>query len=605
TYAAGVYNISLTITTNGGCQATATGVVKVGSAQPTTMFTAVPTSQCAGQPIQFTDQSTGGANQWFWQFGDGSSDTAQNPIYIYTKPGTYDVTLTAYNNGCFQKLTKAAFITITPPLADFKYTFACGAKTNYTFTDNSTGATSWSWDFGDGTTYNAGPNPPVHIYSTPVTKVYNVTLTVSNGTCTNSITKQITVNQSTTVSSPVNPVCNNTAITILTNAPVNTVGYTFDFGDGQTASSGSGATTHTYAKAGDYNITVTTTNSNGCVETSPVYVMHISGPTVKFTTPTMVSCGALNASFTDQSTPSPNSTLSNWVWDFGDATTASGQVIPPHAYNNQGIFSVKLKVTDNNGCSDSLTIPNLITISIPVAKYFTNDSNYCPSSNIKFNNTSTGGFNPVYTWDFKDGTTYVGPNPPLHVFPLVNKYPVSLSITDVYNCTSTYSSPIPINIDTPNASFTMSANYSACPPLTEKFTFTGHYPLTYTWVFDNNATASIPSPSTIYTLPGDYYPKLTVKSPGGCIASFSDHIHIDGPVGTFSYSPLSGCDSLDVNFQVVNSNAVLYIWNFNDSQVDTTAASTITHHYNVPASYLPFVTLQDAGGCKVNYFYGN
>ena len=57
TYAAGIYNISLTITTSGGCTATATGTVKVGSTKPTPLFTASPTTQCVGQPIQFTDQS--------------------------------------------------------------------------------------------------------------------------------------------------------------------------------------------------------------------------------------------------------------------------------------------------------------------------------------------------------------------------------------------------------------------------------------------------------------------------------------------------------------------------------------------------------------------
>ena len=200
TYAAGVYNISLTITTSGGCQATATGTVKVGSSKPTPLFTATPTTQCVGQPIQFNDQSTGGADQWLWNFGDGSTSSLQNPVYSYTKPGTYDVTLTVYNQGCLQSLIKTAFITINPPLADFKYTTACGQNNNFTFTDNSTGPVStWLWDFKDGTTYS-GQNPPAHVFPSGSPQIYNVSLTVTNGACSNTKSIPITANQGITIS---------------------------------------------------------------------------------------------------------------------------------------------------------------------------------------------------------------------------------------------------------------------------------------------------------------------------------------------------------------------------------------------------------------------
>jgi gliding motility-associated-like protein len=600
TYPAGVYNISLTITTNGGCTATATGVVKVGSVQPVTNFSAVPTSACVGQSIQFTDLSSGPPDQWLWDFGDGSTATTQNPAYSYTKPGLYDVTLTAYDQGCFQKVTKTAFITINPPLADFTYTSGCGAINVYTFKDASTGATTWDWDFGDLTAHSTIQAPPPHTYAPGAPTIYNVTLKVTNGACSSSITKPVNVNQVTTINTPVNPVCNNTTITIFTSGPGNILGYIFDFGDGSpTQPSGSGATTHTYTKPGDYQIIVTTTDNTGCVTASAPYTMHISGPTVKFTTPNQISCGPLAAVFTDQSTPSPGATLKSWSWNFGDGGTANGVGPQSHNYNFQGIYQVMEKVTDNNGCSDSLIMPNYITVSIPVAGYTTTGVNFCPSSNIKFTNTSTGGFSPVYTWDFKDGSTYIGPNPPLHNFSAVGTYPVSLSVLDSYNCAASFSNPIPINIDTPNASFTMSASTSSCPPLNEQFTFAGHYASSYTWTFDNGGSAIIPNPSSIYVLAGDYYPSLTVTSPGGCIATFSDHIHIDGPIGALSFSPLLGCDTLTVNFNVVTSNSVSFNWNFNDGSTQITPGPITSHFYNHPGILNPFVTLVDASGCKV------
>jgi gliding motility-associated-like protein len=601
-YAAGTYTVKLTITTTGGCQSTATGTVKVGTTQPTTAFSATPLTQCVGQNIQFTDGSVN-ANQWFWDFGDGSTDTTRNPLYSYTKPGTYDITLTAYNNGCFQKLTKPAYITINPPLADFSYSFACGNKTNYTFTDKSIGAVTYDWDFGDGSPHSFIANP-THNYSAAVTTPFNVTLKVTNGGCSNTKTQQIIVNQSIAVTLAPNPVCNNSLVNISATGPGNIVNYVFDFGDGTTVAGGNGATSHTYTAPNDYNVVVTTIDANGCMESSAPAIMHVSGPTIKFTTPTQVSCGPLTAVFTDQSTAAPGTTLTTWTWDFGDGTTASGKGPVSHNYAFQGVFSIKLKISDSNGCTDSLTAPNYITVSNPAAKYITDDSNYCPSSNIKFNNVSTGGFNPVYVWDFDDATTYTGPNPPLHMFSAVKKYNVKLTLTDAYNCVSTYISPTPINIDVPVATFTMSSNYSACPPLTDTFKFTGSYAKSYTWNFDNGKSAIIASPSSIYTQPGDYDPRLTITSPGGCIATSTQHIHIDGPIGAFSYSPLTGCDALNVNFQVTTANVIKFIWNFNDNTIDSTLApvNTISHLYTVPNAYAPFVTLVDAAGCRVPIF---
>ena len=122
------WTITLTITTTGGCTVTNSAVVLVGTAKPTPVaFSFVPPTACVATSVQFT-AAPGTANKWFWDFGDGSTDNTNkpNPIYAYPKPGTYNVRLTEYNNGCWDTLSQT--IVVNPPLADFKIATVCGAK---------------------------------------------------------------------------------------------------------------------------------------------------------------------------------------------------------------------------------------------------------------------------------------------------------------------------------------------------------------------------------------------------------------------------------------------------------------------------------------------
>lgn len=69
-------------------------------------FFAEPTV-CDGPTwVQFTDQSTGHITSWEWDFGDGGTNTEQNPAHYYNRDGSYSVTLTITGPGCDDTLTK-------------------------------------------------------------------------------------------------------------------------------------------------------------------------------------------------------------------------------------------------------------------------------------------------------------------------------------------------------------------------------------------------------------------------------------------------------------------------------------------------------------------
>jgi PKD repeat protein len=153
-------------------------------------FTANPTAGKKPLTVQFTDQSTGNVTGWKWSFGDGATDTSQNPSHIYATKGTYTVSLAVSAQYGSATKTVENYITVTDKdtslIADFTATPTTGAwPLTVQFTEKCVGdVTSMQWDFGDGTT-GTGKNPQ-HIYSKSGN--YTIKHTAYNGDSSNTKT---------------------------------------------------------------------------------------------------------------------------------------------------------------------------------------------------------------------------------------------------------------------------------------------------------------------------------------------------------------------------------------------------------------------------------
>lgn len=126
---------------------------------------------CLSGEAVFTDTSFPGippASEFLWDFGDGVTSTLRNPRHTYAAVGDYPVTFTLCNGvGCS---TAQDLFSVWPlPVAGFSYTVVLRTVT---FTNTSHAATSFLWDFGDGTT--SSDVNPVHTYASD--GVYGVTL---------------------------------------------------------------------------------------------------------------------------------------------------------------------------------------------------------------------------------------------------------------------------------------------------------------------------------------------------------------------------------------------------------------------------------------------
>jgi gliding motility-associated-like protein len=154
---------------------------------------------CQPLIVNFSELSPNQNQTYYWTFGDGSNDTIKHPQHIYTEYGTYDVTLTVVSIwGCDSTMFKPAMITVYPkPVADFTASpelILATIDSTFTiqFTDNSTFATSWNWDFVDPASGNGTSSQENPIHSFSHEGKYDVTLIVtSNHGCKDTITKRV------------------------------------------------------------------------------------------------------------------------------------------------------------------------------------------------------------------------------------------------------------------------------------------------------------------------------------------------------------------------------------------------------------------------------
>ncbi len=165
----GLFNVNLSVTSDSGCVSDTIIEIEVYPV-PVVDFSAAPVEGCQPLPVQFTDLSVVNVgyviNWWFWDFGDGNSSTAQNPQHVYDTAGVFDVTLQAKtSNGCTVVYTDSNLITVHPkPFASFSGE-PLHAEIIYPrieFTDLSSGAIMWQYDFADST--SSPLQNPVHVF---------------------------------------------------------------------------------------------------------------------------------------------------------------------------------------------------------------------------------------------------------------------------------------------------------------------------------------------------------------------------------------------------------------------------------------------------------
>lgn len=597
----GTYTVRLIITTSTGCRDTLNipFSVQVGS-KPVANFSATPNPVCARKPVQFTDLSVP-ADEWYWDFGDGSTSTLQNPVHNYTDTGYFTIRLIALNNGCADTITIPNYIYVLPPIARFTYTPDCGNRLRFSFTDQSVGPLTWEWDFGDGSPVVNLQNP-VHLYSSLGT--YPVQLIVTNGGCADTTIQTINaVDERADFTADQTIIC-KTGTVVFTPTGfnlLNITSYTWDFGNGVTSTVSNPVISNAYPNSGTYTVTLTITDINGCTNTivKNNYI-RVNGPTANFSGTNVAGCTGLTATFNDLSTTDGQNNITNWQWHFGDGNIQNFSAPPfQYTYNTTGTYSVKLVITDASGCKDSITLANLVTATDPIPDFVV-DTLACPGAILTFiNTTSPAGLNSF--WDFGDGNTSATLSP-THSYTAAGLYTVKLRVQDVYGCADSITRTNYIRVGSPVPDFNISDSISSCTPLEVQFTNTSTFYNSVLWDFGpGQGTSSLINPVHYYSIPGIYPVKLIVTSPGGCQDSIIKTIRVYDTAGSrLNYIPVQGCKPLVIDLNVLTSGPMeSYFWDFGDGYTQITTVPNASHVYSTFGNFLPKVILEDPSGCII------
>ncbi len=557
----GIYNVSLTVYNEAGED------TQTSSNYITIHPQAIAEFSYTTNGLQVIFNSVGSqGDDYYWDFGDGSFSSFQNPTHTYDEGGIYQVTLTVTNECSSEELTLTITLTGAPQAlftSDVQY--GC-APLVVQYSNLSGGSpTAYSWVFEGGVPATSNLANPVVTYYTP--GLYDVQLTAFNDTGSDvlSLPDYIEVEYPTT--SAFDYLANGWDVSFFNNSS-HATGYYWNFGDG--AESEASDPFHSYQGDGVYTVTLISEGICGN-DTSTTTLTIQTPPQAEFSFQSSGTCKPVTVTFDNNS--SPNAT--SFLWSFpGGSPTSSTQENPVVVYSNKGTFNVTL-IAYSSGGSDTMMMNSFITIGdVPNAQFLLATD----ETTVTFNNTSLNA--DSYQWFFGDGETSIEEDP-AHTYDEFGTYIVMLISTN--QCGSDTSIVEIVLSTVPNAFFGFSS-HTGCAPFTVNFVDQSqNNPTEWDWMFEGGTPASSTeqNPTVTYSIPGVYSVSLLVTNSEGSDALLLDGlIQVGGtPDADFEHEQNENV----ITLEYLGTDYDSLRWSFGDGRTDTSLNPTA--EYNVSGLY--------------------
>ena len=608
------YNVLLTTRSQIGCMAQETLQVEV-TPRPVAGFAVVMPSACTPAEVNFINSSIG-ATEYLWDFGDGNTSDEANPAHVYEvsaddPPATFIVTLRAINGGCENVYQQE--ITIYPGLvADFTFeTTGDGCHPlAVNFTNTTTGHPdhlTFTWNYGDGNTSFTGNEIHQHIFenfSHDTDQPFTVSLTASYGdVCIDVIEKDILIpaRPKALFTVPNSPGCAPHAIVVV-NLSEGAVAFQWNFGDGSDLVFDEHPEPHTYTRTpeegpGNYIIQLQVTGANDCVHVYEQEILIFPEIHALFFIDEAAGCHPHTVEFTNNSTG-----VDTYFWDYGNGHT-SGIVGKLHSrtFNNfshseEEEFTVNLQVVSAFGCTDEASA-EVTVYPVPEAAFHTSTVGGCSTLEVEFFNTSSGK-DLTYAWVMDNGEeTILVESPPAQFYEvgadqILTVFSPTLTVTNTQGCVDVITHDIYVY---PEVEAAFEVNVSeGCHPLTVKITnlSEGDYNhLNFEWDYGDGNTSETKAGSHNHTFHNyshdtdeTFTLRLTARYADECVDVFEKEITVLArPKASFTVPNSPGCAPHPI--EVVNQSlgAVSWNWNFGNGSEPVEEVNPDPVTYTQPA----------------------
>ncbi len=506
--------------------------------------------------VVFTDQSTLGANQWSWSFGDGNSSSLQNPTHTYAQPGTYTVCLTATGSCGSANTCRTITVSCAAPVAGFS--LQVSGLTVVLSNQSTGGGTFWNWSFGNGNT-SGMPNPTV-TYTQPGT--YTICLTAGSICGTSQPFCQPVTLSCAAPTSGFTLQISGLSINLSDQSTGGATGWSWSFGNGSTASVQNPS--FSYTQPGTYTVCLIASSACGVgQEFCQNVTVSCAPPTAGFSG----QSNGLTLQLSDQSTGG----VTAWSWSFGNGGTSSQQN-PSVTFTQPGTYTVCL--TSFSVCGASVPFCQQITVNCAVPT-----GNFSIQSNgltVNLQDMSSGGATQ-WSWIFGNGSTSSQQNPSV-TYAQPGTYTICLVASSICGNATIVCRNVTVNCAAPVANFDVQTNGLSVSLSDQSLGgATG-----WSWTFGNGNTSSLQNPTATFTQPGTYTICLTASSPCGSGMPFCQQVTVSctPPVGAFTVQ----VNGLQVTLTDQSSGGpALWSWTFGNNTSSTNPNPTVS--YTQPGTY--------------------
>ncbi len=394
--------------------------------------TATVNSPCEGQALNFISTPSGMTS---YNWTGPVNFSIQNPTItssVTANSGLYTLMVTDAN-GCQNTATTNAVVNPLPVVSASVNNVCIGQPLNFAGLPN--GMTSYNWT---GPSTFTIQNPIIPASTLTDAGTYTLTVVDANG-CQNSATTKALVNALPVVTASANTPCEGQPLNF-TGTPNGMTNYNWTGPSNFTAQNPS-VTQASVANSGTYTLSVT--DVNGCSNTTTVTVTVNPLPQATITLQNAQGCSPLLTNFSFN-----NPAVTSFIWNFGDGSSNNTTTSPTHLYTQTGSYAVILIITDNNGCSSTVTDANAVTVFATPSASFSYQSvdGSVTGADVNFIDQSSSDVTN-WNWNFGDGTGNLTSQNPTHTYATNSdsSFQTTLIVTNANGCTDTITNTIKID----------------------------------------------------------------------------------------------------------------------------------------------------------------